>query len=178
MHRGIREAQTSSAVTHHLPSEQWMTAPMLALAHDVFQRYVALEPSLRDCLSVIGMTRAASDFGVNLAENEVRDIIVQLIQAPTTGQITVDFATFCHFISMSLGERSPAVDCRSVFDIIDADRDGVLGAKDLNAGFQRYAPEHLQHLVPEQIAVLLKELDQDADGLVTFDDFRHVSSIH
>mgnify|MGYP001559439324 CR=1 FL=1 len=60
---------------------------------------------------------------------------------------------------------------RALWKALDADQDGLLGARDVAAAYQRFAhDEGLQHITAEEVQTLLHELDENNDGVVSYDD--------
>ncbi|KAL5479494.1 hypothetical protein EMCRGX_G023021 [Ephydatia muelleri] len=54
---------------------------------------------------------------------------------------------------------------RTIFDLCDQDRDGVIAVRD----FERIGRDHLENA--QQIELLVKEIDPDGSGNITFDSF-------
>lgn len=181
-----------------MPSHaQWLPPAMVAKAHEIYTFYATGSPNGE--LNLAALQKLLEDMGVTASDNVVRDLMLQVSQpqsATSIDKLTLPFPLVLHLLTLPLNTATGAdgsvpslasssnahalvtADYQTIWKQLDVDKDGALGAKDIAQSYQKFAPEHMQHLSAEQIEALLHELDEDGDGKVSFGDFASAVSTH
>ena len=84
----------------------------------------------------------------------------------TDGSGSIDFGEFFNMM-VTKGNHDLRDDTDKVFGLIDIDRKGVIGIKDL----RRVCRQLGESLTDNELMEMIDAADRDEDGLVTMDDF-------
>ncbi|KAH3743015.1 hypothetical protein Pelo_15584 [Pelomyxa schiedti] len=136
------------------------------------EAFSMFDPDGSGTITVTEVAGVLRSLGLHPSESELQALIRTV---DTDGSGTIEFPEFCMMMSKKIVEEDNPEELRAAFrEVFDKNGDGEIDMEEL----RRVLPTLGETLTDDQIVQMIKEVDVDGDGKISFDEFVQIMTIH